>query len=91
MTNENAIFEISRIKFRKDSQVLPIPLYQKTKRIIFMSLKTLKVYQSKPETFYQIKNVFKNGLVLLKKMLICLFWLFLGSKFPSIELPSTLS
>ncbi len=81
MNNENAIFEISRLKFKGNGMILPIPLYSKATKIVLMSLKTLILYKKKPTLYKKIKAVFRENKVAIKKMFIYLFWLYMGEKF----------
>eukprot|EP00347_Sterkiella_histriomuscorum_P016615 403352508 len=88
MNNENAIFELSRLKYKFN--VLPVPLFAKSAKIVMRSLKQLSVYKQRESTYLKVKNVFKSHLSRIKKIFIYLFWIYMGEKFPIIEIPKSL-
>ena len=88
MNNENAIFEISKLKYKNGE--LPIPIYAKASRIILYSFKTLLIESEKPNLCYKIRRVFKTKIIDVKKMLVCIFWIYMAQKFQTIEMPSWL-
>jgi hypothetical protein len=46
MTNENAIFELNKIKFKNNE--LPMPIYNKTEFYIVNALKSFKLHKENP-------------------------------------------
>ena len=79
MTNENAIFEISRLKYRNNA--LPVPLFNKSRKIVFKSLKNLLIYRERNNFYHEIKNVFKSNINRMRKIFVYLFWIYMAEKF----------
>lgn len=85
MDNDNAVFELNKIKFKNNE--LPMPLFNKAHSFINTSMKQLKLVRDNNKLYEWLKRMVQSQMTGMKKIFIYVFWVFMAQKFPFIEMP----
>jgi len=87
--NDSIVLDLNKVKLSFDGDnrpVLPIPLWDKSKRYLKQGFPKLATQKNNFGLFSKFKRSIKNAEVAVRKIVVYTFWLFLSQKYEGLQI-----